>query len=288
MSECDAERLLRDFARVRETEGEKVAESETGLCSVCVCVCVSRQIVREGDAGMDTASESLLSHGILLQWWLLVSVSPEGMLLCHLTHTYSTKTHTCSHTHTHKHISTQSSQTAYGLLGISLFLWGARTPTILRGWERCSFSMYWFAFGRYAHSAHTQTMACKVQPLLRGGIHYCPAKWQQGHASRRSAFCQNWHREAAAAQDLCITPRLFILDIFSSVGGLKSLQHNNILLKATSISIFHVLQCFFIPTDRRNQEKHFGRNRFEVLELHYFLAVWVSLSNTDQCICNRL
>ncbi len=73
-------------------EGEKVAESETGLWSVC-CVRVSSQIVSERDAGMDGASESLLSPRIPLQWWLLVSVFPRGTApLSSLTHIHNQNT----------------------------------------------------------------------------------------------------------------------------------------------------------------------------------------------------
>lgn len=207
MSECVCGR---SDCKISLGWGEVVTKIETSVWSVCcVFVCVT-QIVRERDAGMDCcATESLLSPkdcsavmaiGVCFPRGTAALSTPEPNCTHMLTHVVTTNTHT------------QSSETATCLLGIR-FCWGGGGVYRL---PQC-FTM--------ANVLHTYT-----QWLVRfGGSHYCPAQWQQGHASRRSAFCQNWHHNAAtiaaAAQDLCIPLRLFILDIFSSVGGWKSLQH---------------------------------------------------------------
>lgn len=126
-----------------------------------------------------------------------------------LTQPSTTKTQT--HTHT-------SSETAACLLGVSLIFFEinilSKFLTAPNMHIRISFCFCQMC------TQYTHTHALWRHNT---GIHYWPAQWEQGHALRKSAFCQNWHcNAAAAAQDLCITLRLFILDIFSSVAGVFS------------------------------------------------------------------
>lgn len=89
------------WARERETLGEKLAESETG-----VCVCPAKLSGREKLAWaapvkltVPEDSSAVMTIGICL---------PQGPPLCHRTHTYTRNPH----------------KTDHRFLGISLIFWG--------------------------------------------------------------------------------------------------------------------------------------------------------------------
>lgn len=135
MSERDVERLWQDFSWVREMGGGRARDWRKRSCN-------------------GQCQWKLVSLRILLQWWLLVSLFPWGTAaLSSWAHFHNKDTH--AHPLTLTCTYTQSSDTAFCLLGISLFFWDIHTQ---------SFTAAHMNLVLWGTEQKTHAMSCTVPP----------------------------------------------------------------------------------------------------------------------------
>lgn len=132
----------------------------------------------------------------------------------------------------------------------------AHNPTILHSCRRTTtcVNLFWQTFTEYC--IHTYVMAFWVQLLAHRGIHYCSARRKQGQSLKEICiFPKVTPFRCPSAQDWWFSRQLLIRDIFSSVGGWKSFQHNNVVLKADHQLMFFFWCCCLLPADGECRRK---------------------------------
>lgn len=132
----------------------------------------------------------------------------------------------------------------------------AHNPTILHSCRRTTtcVNLFWQTFTEYC--IHTYVMAFWVQLLAHRGIHYCSAQRKQGQSLKEICiFPKVTPFRCPSAQDWWFSRQLLIRDIFSSVGGWKSFQHNNVVLKADHQLMFFFLVLLSVTCRWKMQEK---------------------------------